>query len=346
MVDKFGLVHAFDPASGSVRWTFQLQGSVPATPPTLQAAGNTCYVETPDADLCALDAASGQQRWTNKLAHLHLATDELLICSVSERVLVGVRHTEIGPFPVEDLVWNVQGLDPMLGATRWSFRPNADEIVHDGGALAAAGQVHLHSDSRIFTLDAAAGTLRWEQPRPAEHFNWAASGEGLFYATPTQVVRLDAATGASRWHRPLPAPTFDSQSPPSITCNEQSLFLASDYGLEAWDARSGEQQWHVDQPGFDPPRSIASDWRIITWNGQISTSDTVILLEDGYDDDKFENVRRVSARSTRDGGTLWTAPLDGVGMGRIEMALGTDTLYVLPLDADRAAAVVHAIPIT
>jgi serine/threonine protein kinase/outer membrane protein assembly factor BamB len=343
MVDKFNLVHAFDPASGAVRWTFQLSGSV-ATPPTLQAAADTCYVESTGSGLCALDAASGQPRWTNRSAHLLLATDELLVCTASERVPVGVSHTEIGPIPVEDPFMNVQGLDPMSGATRWSFRLNVDELVHDGWALAAAGQVHLRSDSRIFTLNAAAGTLRWEQPRPAEYFDWAASRGGLFYATSTQVVRLDAATGASLWHRVLPAPTFDSQTPPSITCNDQSLFLASAYGQEAWDARSGEPQWHVDQPGFDPPRTILADWRINTSDGQISTSDTVILTETGSDS-TFAPVYRVSARSTRDGDTLWTAPLDGVGTGGFDLALGADTLYVLPLDADRGAAVMHAIPI-
>jgi outer membrane protein assembly factor BamB len=343
MVDPFGLVHAFDPASGAVRWTFQLPGSVSATP-TLQAAANTCYIDGTDSGLFALDAASGQPRWTNKSAHLLLATDELLVCTAQEWVPVGVRHTEIGPIPVEDHFRNVQGLDPMSGATRWSFRLNVNELVHDGWALAAAGQVHLRSDSRIFTLNAAAGALRWEQPRPAEYFDWAASSAGLFYATSTQVVRLDAATGASLWHRVLPAPTFDSQALPSITCNDQSLFLGSMYGLAAWDARSGEQQWHVDQPGFDPPRSNTSDWTISTSNGQISTSDTVILLEMGHDE-RFETVQRVSARSTRDGDTLWTAPLDGVGTSHIDLALGADTLYVLPRNADRGVAVVHAIPI-
>jgi serine/threonine protein kinase/outer membrane protein assembly factor BamB len=351
MVDKFGLVHAFDPASGSVRWTFQLPGSVPVTPPTLQAAGNTCYVETPEAGLHALDAASGKPRWIDGTAgtRLLLATDELLIRTAQEWVPVGVRHTEIGPFPVEDLVGNVQGLDPMSGATRWSFRLNRDEGVYDG-TLAAAGQVHLRSKSRIFTLDAAAGTLRWEQPRPAEQFNWAASPAGLFYGTSTQAVRLDAATGASLWHRPLPAPTFDLQEPPSITCNDESLFIASKYGQEAWEVRAGEERWHVDQPGFDPPSNILADWTIESFNTQISTTDTVLLIETGYvgdpaDSETFAQVRRVSARSTRNGSTLWTAPLDGVGSIRIAMAVGTDTLYVLPLDAD-GAAVVHAIPIT
>jgi hypothetical protein len=73
-------------------------------------------------------------------------------------------------------------------------------------------------------------------------------------------------------------------------------------------------------------------------NTQISTSATVILIETG--DDTY----RVSARSTRDGDTLWTAPLDGVDGGAIDLALGADTLYVLPLFADRDS-VVHAISV-
>jgi hypothetical protein len=85
---------------------------------------------------------------------------------------------------------------------------------------------------------------------------------------------------------------------------------------------------------------MGADWNISVNDGLISTSDTVILIEDAI------GACRVSARSARNGATLWTAPLDGVSLSRIEMALGTDTLYVLPLDADYAPAVVHAILIT
>jgi hypothetical protein len=135
----------------------------------------------------------------------------------------------------------------------------------------------------------------------------------------------------------LPAPTFEQPAPPSITCNDQSLFLASAFGQEAWDARTGEQQWHVDQPG----RSPGAERRIALGN-QISTPDMVVLTETDSDSDPC----RVSARSTGDGDTLWTSRLDGVGAGTFDLALGTDTLYVLPRDTNRYAEVVHAIPLT
>jgi outer membrane protein assembly factor BamB len=285
------------------------------SPLTLQAAANTCYVGT-TAGLCALDAASGQLRWTSKVSLLR-ATDELLVCAAQE---------------------NVQGFDPISGAARWSFRLDRDEGTYDG-TLAAAGLVHLRSKSRIFTLDAVTGALRWEQSRPAEYFNWAASRAGLFYATSLSAVRLDAATGSSLWSRPLPAPTFDVQTP-SITCNDDSLFLSGPDGQEAWDARSGVQQWHVDQPGSDPTSRTTADWMISLSGRQISTSDTVILIERGY-----RAAHRVSARSTRDGDTLWTARLDGVDSGVIDLALGTDNLYVLPLNGSDAS-VVRAISLT
>jgi outer membrane protein assembly factor BamB len=200
--------------------------------------------------------------------------------------------------------------------------------------------VHLRTESRIVTLNASTGVLQWAQPPPAEHFNWAASGAGLFYATSTQVVRLDPATGAVLWQRLLPASIASSGRPPSFTCNDESVFLATMYDHEAWDAATGEQQWHVDQHGSDLAGSARPDWTIDTVDPQIGTSDRTILIEQSAG-----TACRVSARSARNGATLWTAPIDGVGISRFDLALGRDTLYVLPLDADRAAAVVHAISI-
>jgi outer membrane protein assembly factor BamB len=97
MVDKFGLVHAFDPADGAVLWTFQVPGSVPVAGPILHAASGTCYVETPDAGLCALDAASGQPRWIDDAAGTTqcLAAGGLLIRAETETVTTGVMDTEV-----------------------------------------------------------------------------------------------------------------------------------------------------------------------------------------------------------------------------------------------------------
>jgi serine/threonine protein kinase/outer membrane protein assembly factor BamB len=343
MIDKLNVVSAIDKDSGAARWTFQLPGDIPNAPPILHAAANTCYVDT-YSGLHALDSASGKPRWTKEQARLLRATDDLLICQTREDVTVDIMQTGFGPFPVIKSFENVQGLDPTSGASRWGFRLEPDEYVNEDATLMAAGQVHLRSISRIVTLDAMTGTLRWEQPRPANFFNWAVSGAGVFYATGTQVVALDPVSGASLWQRALAAPSFESSPPPSMSCNDQSLFLASKNVQEAWDPRAGELQWHVDQPGFVPPGQVA-DWEISLYDAglradtQVCNSDTVILVEADFD------TYRVSARSARDGDTLWTAPLDGVDGGAIDLALGTDTLYALPLFAGRAAAMVRAMPV-
>ncbi len=349
MVDKFGLVHALDPASGVARWTFQLPGTVPAGPPTLQAALDTCYVQTPDSGLCALDAASGRLLWTgdSRSTRLVLATGQFLVCTALEAVPAGVVHTEYdaligGPIPVTETFWNVRGLDPVSGTTRWSFRLDRDEFVEDG-TLATGADVYLRSRSRICALSAATGELQWAQPRPAEYFNWAEVEGGLVYATSAQVVKIDTGIGTNLWNRVTPTTPFPTRGP-ALASNGRSVFLSTEYGLEAWDATNGEQQWYVDQHGFDLTGSPNPEWKISTADGQIASVFWVALIEKGSDG-AGRISSRVSMRSTQDGGTRWTAPLDGISTSRIKMAVGDDALYVIPLAPDYLPAVVHAIPI-
>jgi serine/threonine protein kinase/outer membrane protein assembly factor BamB len=340
MVDRSGFVHALDPADGAAQWTFQLPGS--AGGGALRATAGTCYVSTTYAGVYALDAASGQLRWTVGTVGktLGLAPGGMLVYTSQEPVTAVHTGSDGATGPMMTWFSNVQGLDPTSGATKWSFRLDQGEFALPDWALVAAGHVHLLSNSRIFALDPTTGVLQWAQPSPAESFNWAASGAGLFYATSTQVVKLDATTGATLWQRVLHAPTFGLQSgPPAIACNDQSLFLASVYRQEAWDAATGERQWHADQHGFDLTGTSDPEWTISTNADQIATSDKVILIES-----RSATACRVSARSTRDGTTLWTSePVAGVGNTAFDLALGADHLYWVPLDLDR---VVRAVPIT
>jgi hypothetical protein len=347
MADKLGLVHALDPASGVVRWTFQLPGTEHPSPPTLHAARDTCYAQTTYSGLCALDAASGRLLWTgdNSTTKLVLATDQLLVCTALEEVHAGFVHTEYddaigGPIPITEIFRNVRGLDPASGTTQWSFRLDRDEFIDDG-TLVTGARVYLRSRSRIFALSATTGELAWAQPRPAEYFNWAEVADGLVYATSAQVVKLDD-TGATLWNRVAPAQPFPSRGP-ALASNGPTVFLATEFGHEAWDATTGEQQWYVDQHGFDLTGSPNPEWKISTADGQIASMFWIALIEEGSDAGRIPS--RVSMRSTQDGATEWTAPLDGISTSRIQMALGDDTLYVVPLDPDYLPAAVHAIPL-
>ncbi|MEL6703411.1 MAG: PQQ-binding-like beta-propeller repeat protein [Bacteroidota bacterium] len=143
VVDDQGRISAHSLTDGSPRWTADLEVPVYATP---AVADGLLLVPTTRGQFVALDAATGQRRWTYAAA---TPTTRLTSPATDRRTLfVGTSDGTIA------------ALDVQTGDVRWTHT--------EDGVIAAAP--HLAGDvlfvgslrKRVFALDAATGTVRWQ----------------------------------------------------------------------------------------------------------------------------------------------------------------------------------------
>jgi outer membrane protein assembly factor BamB len=127
-------------------------------------------------------------------------------CVTSERVYVTVHHR---PTPV-DQFGTVYALDPATGAVVWKFdddekmKPLFCSPTFADGRLYFGEGYHTDRDSKMYCLDATAGTKLWEFTTTSHTESTPAVTEGLvvFGAGDDGVYCLDAKTGSKRWQYP------------------------------------------------------------------------------------------------------------------------------------------------
>lgn len=219
---------AIDAADGSLRWTIPSPGGNWEQPATV--ADGTVY--TAMDELYALDANSGDERWTS-----------------------GVGSATTGPPPVAGGVV-VAGGDPLRGLSvedgseRWAA-PQAGS-VH--AAAIAYDTVFAVSENRLVALDLAEGRTRWVVRDGFLEAPFAV-GDGAVYAQSRpgyELVAFDAATGGVEW---VCTGTDGVLGPPSST---DGMLVVQDerdtlYGI---DADFGEVAWTrsitISRPGSVP----------------------------------------------------------------------------------------------
>ncbi|MET9250934.1 PQQ-binding-like beta-propeller repeat protein [Nonomuraea sp. NPDC003709] len=228
-----GRLTALDAATGRPRWSRRLN----VAGDLVGAAGRLyAWTRSPawsaNADVVALDAASGRRAWAFRpegdvlnpdpvLAGdvVHVGGDHGMVYALA--AASGARkwrfraggardHTYLaragGVVYAASTDGEVHALEAASGKARWS-----SEIAGsvDFRPVAAGGAVYLGGrDGTTYALDAASGTRLWrfrtEGDKPG--YRWdAAVASGLVYATgaDSMLHALDAATGASRWSFPL-----------------------------------------------------------------------------------------------------------------------------------------------
>src|SRR5690625_3632346 len=139
--------------------------------------GGTVYVGGgEDGGITALDATTGQTRWTTP-------TPDRQTIYVQPTLVDGTLYTATGPTNgVSDTVY---ALDPATGEVQWST--DVGELVYAGPAV-ADGYVVIGNgdDGRLVALDAATGEIGWTLQRAADYFVASPSiADGVVYAATT-----------------------------------------------------------------------------------------------------------------------------------------------------------------
>ena len=156
-----GFLYALARASGALKWKFETRGRIVSSP---AVAGGAVYFLSYDGNLYAVDAASGALKWKfatggeKRFSARHLHGSE--------------PAAETAPDP-----WDCYLSSP----TVWN------------------GAVYFgSSDSFVYAVDAASGTLRWKfKTGDVVHASPAMAGGVLFIGSwDTYFYALDAATGA------------------------------------------------------------------------------------------------------------------------------------------------------
>jgi outer membrane protein assembly factor BamB len=149
------------PGTAELAWTFQPRAAVSATGPT--AAGDMIFVGSQDGAVRALDANTGNLRWTAYTGGPIYypptlwqgrafvgSGDGWVYCLDASS---GRRLWRFRAAPAERVI-------PVYGSLMSTWPAASGVLVEDGVAYAAAG-IANHDGTHVFALDAETGRLRW-----------------------------------------------------------------------------------------------------------------------------------------------------------------------------------------
>ena len=259
------LVYVQDPASGTVSalraldgtalWTVHSDGS-------FTLAGGllfTIIVSNGHNTLAALDALTGQPRWTWQGDIIN--TD---IVSAPEGVfVVSVRRGTPQPGGAPSVAAStLVALDSSSGAVRWSFPRTAEAL---GDPVVSAGTVYMPANTQtaghLYALAADDGALRWTaDTAPLQFGHTLDVANGLVYGSGSAgVYALGASDGHQVWkfERPNTASALVAGDTVYLTTFFSSLDTP---GIFALDAITGALRWSfhlVSNPLNAPP--VATD---------------------------------------------------------------------------------------
>lgn len=274
------------PALPAPRWQARLNGQVFASP---VVADGVVYVGSTGGVFNAIDAATGETRWTFATgAPVHgdalVAGDAVYVAS--DRALhklaradgrqvwrydLGDPAARVLPHPsVFD--WDWQGPAPLL----------ADDVVFVGGG-----------DGRFHAVDAATGKARWTFATKGRIRNGAAiDGERVVFGSADHFAyALDRRSGEERWR-------FDTQAEVDATplAHAGKVYVGNrGPGLLKLDGATGAQ-----------------DWRLYFWGSWVESTP---VLHEGTLYIGASDLRRVSAVDPATGRVLWRTDVYGWSWG-------------------------------
>jgi len=309
--------------------------------------GGTIYAGGLGGRIVALDAASGDERWTYQtlgpLAIVHLI-DAGTVIATSHRVIPNSTSLE----PVTFIV----ALDAATGLERWSttWEVEATVVGTSGGRLllhsvrspvAIVTPDDLESDTGLIALDLATGERDWLGPivyhaliPPTEPDTVYAvlpvTGEATF-----DVAALDAATGFERWRASvgsraaLRVVALDEERLYVATGQVETMLSSGRGGLWAIDRATGSVLWAAMTGG----RGIAGN--------DLALGDDLVILASSDIDGRNSAIAGIDLLS---GETRWTLPLPGYVHSGATLAGGLALAgNATPDEPNAPAAAIHAL---
>jgi len=238
-----GALSAWDLDSGQRRWRTPLGDAIGSSPVYYNGV---CYIavefSTPSGSVEAVDAATGEVRWTDSRPTDH-PHSTVAIDRDAGRLVVGSNDGVC-------YAWTFPGLE-----RAWTF---ATEGAIKGPVTTTDGLAVFGSwDSTVYGVDLADGTERWSFAAEADVMSAPAIADGTVYvgSHDRNVYALDAASGTEQWR-------FDANGwvIGAVTRTREHVLAGSyDGRLYAIDAASGEQSWHAEGRGRATSGALVTD---------------------------------------------------------------------------------------
>lgn len=249
-------VWALSATSGAVAWKASLPDVVrPGCPDCFVQSGDTLLVRTADAQILAFGPASGEPRWSRRLASV---SGRFLVTGAG---LVVIDHPVDRPGEMQVLV-----LDPATGATVSTYRPTCDDgsgtrdfnftdqvyAVPGGPDLVAT--VSFGGGCAV-RWNGATGQVVWSGPvgngNSLDQEPGLVAGDRLFLPASTGLISVDLASGGwVEWAAPPDTVVRPLARHGSVLVTASATTRGTArHGLVGWDIASGQVRWQSALPG-------------------------------------------------------------------------------------------------
>jgi len=220
-------LHAINTTTGEREWAFREPDWFVVSSPTVSEG--TAYVGASDGTLYAVDAASGNGKWSFD----EPPRAEWIVSSptvVDETVYVG---SDDG---------NLYAVDASTGESEWIFTDPSGAL--QSSPAVTDGTVYVGSmDSSLYAVATASGEREWsfDEPSGGLQSSPAVVGDTVYCISMAgNLYAVNAATGTQKW-------SIEGRLRGSPTFFEGTIYAGSTSELNAIDAETGDTLWTYDE---------------------------------------------------------------------------------------------------
>jgi outer membrane protein assembly factor BamB len=231
---------ALDRSSGALRWEAPAGDDAGGVALTRAGSDPIALVTTESGTVAALDGATGQTRWSQRLAGTIAALPAVDADAGVGAVLWSHDDTRLRVF------------DLASGTVRWESpaQPGSSAPVVHGGVI-VLGEGTGHFEARVVARDLTSGAERWSVPVPASFESsltpGADGGDVVVSDHFGTVTLVDARAGKARWQTALREPILRTR----VLLTRRSVVLATHRGnVVVLDRGSGRVVRRSDPGGF------------------------------------------------------------------------------------------------
>lgn len=293
------VLHALDETTGEEQWSFEADSIIDQGPVVV---GGTVYFGCRDDNAYAVDAATGDERWTSQVAtngqvqvsptvvndtvYIPSTTGDLSALDAASGTRQWVHTTESNewattPHVVDESVYvgtdqgNVYAVDANTGERRWRFS-DIEGLLGYGASSPTARQGTVYfsdTDAYLYAVDAATGELQWRTDGANGSSAPVVAGATVYHCG-GKLIAVDAAAGEQQWSFEVSGAL--TGLPPALS--EGRLYVLNDgsTGVYSVDAATGERRWSSEVNTFGGIPTVANDTLYV---GSSSSESTLYALD-------------------------------------------------------------------